>query len=119
RHGSDLRVRGAGHAGYRRGRRERHFRAQHRPRRAVEENRGGEARRDRGVTTTNWRAIWAVYAGGLVTGAYMTKVPPALPQMRDEFGLSLVESGLIVTTFNVLGMLVGVLAGMAGDRFGC
>ena len=70
------------------------------------------------MTTTNWRAIWAVYAGGLVTGAYMTKVPPALPQMRDELGLSLVESGLIVTTFNVLGMLVGVLAGMAGDRFG-
>jgi MFS family permease len=68
--------------------------------------------------TTNWRAVWAVYVGGLVTGAYMTKVPPALPQMRTELGLSLIESGFIVTTFNVLGMLVGVLAGMACDRFG-
>jgi len=68
--------------------------------------------------TTNWRAVWALYVGGLVTGAYMTKVPPALPQMRAELGLSLVESGLIVTTFNVLGMLVGVLAGMLCDRFG-
>lgn len=68
--------------------------------------------------TTNWRAVWAVYVGGLVTGAYMTKVPPALPQMRAELGLSLIESGFIVTTFNVLGMLVGVLAGMACDRFG-
>src|SRR5882672_7688208 len=48
----------------------------------------------------------------------MTKVPPALPQMRAELGLSLLESALIVTTFNVLGMLVGVLAGMLGDRFG-
>jgi len=67
---------------------------------------------------TNWRAVWAVYLGGLVTGAYMTKVPPALPQMRAELGLSLLESALIVTTFNVLGMLVGVLAGMLGDRFG-
>jgi MFS family permease len=67
---------------------------------------------------TNWRAVWAVYVGGLVTGAYMTKVPPALPEMRAELGLSLVESGFIVTTFNVLGMLVGVLAGMLGDRFG-
>jgi MFS family permease len=84
----------------------------------VEEDRRAEASRHGGVTTTNWRAIWAVYAGGLVTGAYMTKVPPALPQMRAELGLSLVESGLIITTFNVLGMLVGVLAGMAGDRFG-
>ena len=68
--------------------------------------------------TTDWRAVWALYIGGLVTGAYMTKVPPALPQMRAEMGLSLVESGLIVTTFNVLGMLVGVLAGMLCDRFG-
>ena len=67
---------------------------------------------------THWRGIWALYVGGLVTGAYMTKVPPALPQMRAELGLSLVESGLIVTTFNVLGMLVGVLAGMLCDRFG-
>jgi len=67
---------------------------------------------------SQWRGIWAVFAGGLVAGAYMTKVPPALPQLRAELGLSLVESTFIVTTFNVLGMLVGVLAGMLSDRFG-
>ena len=68
--------------------------------------------------TTHWRGIWAVFCGGLVAGAYMTKVPPALPQMRAELGLSLVESTFIVTTFNVLGMLVGMVAGMFADRFG-
>jgi MFS family permease len=67
---------------------------------------------------TNWRGVWAVFACGLVAGAYMTKVPPALPQLRAELDLSLVESTFIVTTFNVLGMLVGVLAGMLGDRYG-
>jgi MFS transporter, DHA1 family, inner membrane transport protein len=67
---------------------------------------------------TQWRGIWAVFAGGLVAGAYMTKVPPALPQLRAELGLTLVESSFIVITFNVLGMLVGMLAGMFGDRFG-
>ena len=67
---------------------------------------------------TNWRGIWAVFAGGLVAGAYMTKVPPALPQLRAELDLSLVESTFIVTTFNVLGMLVGIAAGMLGDRYG-
>jgi MFS family permease len=67
---------------------------------------------------TNWRGIWAVFVGGLVAGAYMTKVPPALPQLRAELELSLVESTFIVTTFNVLGMLVGMLAGMLGDRYG-
>src|SRR5919198_2673 len=48
----------------------------------------------------------------------MTKVPPALPQLRAELDLSLVEASFIVTTFNVLGMLVGVLAGVLGDRYG-
>ena len=67
---------------------------------------------------TDWRGIWAVFTGGLVAGAYMTKVPPALPQLRGELGLTLIESGFIVTTFNVLGMLVGMLAGMVCDRFG-
>ncbi len=67
---------------------------------------------------THWRAVWTVFAGGLVTGAYMTKVPPALPGLRGELGLTLVESGLIVTTFNVLGMLVGMLAGMVCERLG-
>lgn len=67
---------------------------------------------------TSWRGIWAVFAGGLVAGAYMTKVPPTLPALRGELGLSLIEATFIVTTFNVLGMLVGMIAGMLGDRFG-
>jgi MFS family permease len=67
---------------------------------------------------TDWRAVWVVFAGGLVAGAYMTKVPPALPQLRAELGLGLVESSFIVTVFNLLGMLIGMIAGMLGDRFG-
>lgn len=69
-------------------------------------------------SSTNWPAIWAIYAGGLVAGAYMTKVAPALPGLRGELGLTLVESGLIATTFNLMGMLVGMLAGVLCDRFG-
>jgi DHA1 family inner membrane transport protein len=67
---------------------------------------------------TNWPAIWAIFAGGLVAGAYMTKVAPALPGLRDELGLTLVESGFIATMFNLMGMLVGMLAGVLCDRFG-
>src|SRR5687767_9617825 len=48
----------------------------------------------------------------------MTKVAPALPGLRDELGLTLVESGFIATMFNVMGMLVGMLAGVLCDRFG-
>jgi MFS family permease len=67
---------------------------------------------------TRWPAVWAVFAGGLVCGAYIGKVPPALPLQRGELGLSLVESGFIATTFNAIGMLVGMFVGILCDRFG-
>ena len=67
---------------------------------------------------TNWRAVWAVYAAGLAASAHITKVSPALPGLRDALGLTLVESGLIATMFNVMGMTVGMLAGVLCDRLG-
>jgi MFS family permease len=67
---------------------------------------------------TNWRALWAVYAAGLAASAHITKISPALPGLRDELGLTLVESGLIATMFNVMGMTVGMLAGVLCDRLG-
>ena len=67
---------------------------------------------------TNWRAVWTVFLAGLAAGAHLTKVPPALPALREELGLTLVESGLIATMFNVMGMTVGMLAGVLCDRLG-
>jgi len=62
--------------------------------------------------------VWAVFAGGLICGAYIGKVPPALPAQRLELGLTLVESGFIATTFNIIGLLVGMFVGVLCDRFG-
>jgi predicted MFS family arabinose efflux permease len=59
-----------------------------------------------------------VFGAGLICGAYITKVAPALPLQRAELGLTLVESGFIATMFNVMGGLVGILAGTMGDRYG-
>ena len=52
----------------------------------------------------------------MICGAYMTKV--ALPLQRAELGLTLVESGFIATTFNVIGGLLGIFAGTLSDRYG-
>jgi MFS family permease len=65
-----------------------------------------------------WVAVWAVFLGGLACGAYIGKVPPALPLMRDEFGLSLVQTGFIATMLNVMGGLAGMLVGILCDRYG-
>ncbi|MSP98254.1 MAG: MFS transporter [Betaproteobacteria bacterium] len=54
----------------------------------------------------------------MICGAFMTKVAPALPLQRIEFGLTLVESGFIATVFNIIGGLGGVLAGIMCERLG-
>jgi MFS family permease len=71
-----------------------------------------------GGGATRWAAVWAIFAAGLVCGAYIGKVPPALPVQRAELGLTLVQSSFIATMFNVMGGLVGMLAGVLCDRFG-
>lgn len=70
------------------------------------------------MSGTNWAAVRAVFAGGLVAGAYIGKVPPALPALRADFGLTLVEAGYIATLLNVMGGMVGMFAGVFSDRFG-
>jgi len=67
---------------------------------------------------TDWRAAWAIFAIGVVSAAYIGKAPPALPMLRGELDLTLVESGLIATMFNFVGGIVGIFAGMLADRFG-
>ncbi len=59
-----------------------------------------------------------MFAGGLVCGAYIGKAPPVLPVLRVELGLSLLESGFVATTFNLLGGTLGMLIGVFCDRFG-
>ncbi|MDH4191999.1 MAG: MFS transporter, partial [Betaproteobacteria bacterium] len=70
------------------------------------------------MQATRWPAVWAVFAGGLVAGAYIGKIPPALPVMRDELHLDLVDSGFIATMFNATGMAVGMAVGVLCDRYG-
>jgi DHA1 family inner membrane transport protein len=67
---------------------------------------------------TNWPVVWVIFAGGLAAGAHMTKVPPALPGLRADLGLTLVESGFIHTVMYVVGGTVGVFGGALADRFG-
>jgi len=59
-----------------------------------------------------------VFGAGLVCGAYLTKVAPALPLQRAELGLSLVESSFIATAFNVTGGALGIFAGSLSSRYG-
>lgn len=70
------------------------------------------------LRTTDWLAVWVVFAGGLAAGSYMTKVPPALPAMRADLGLTLIESGWVQTMLYTIGAFAGVFFGAIADRFG-
>ncbi|MGE5640658.1 MAG: CynX/NimT family MFS transporter [Clostridia bacterium] len=67
---------------------------------------------------TDWRAVWVIFAGGLAAGATITKVPPALPAIRADLGLGLVQSGFVHTMMYVIGGCLGVFGGTLADRFG-
>jgi len=73
---------------------------------------------DTPAPATRWGLVWIAVAAGMVAAMHMGKAPPALPQLRDEIGLSLVGAGWVVSLFNVVGGLLGLVAGTFGDRFG-
>jgi DHA1 family inner membrane transport protein len=84
----------------------------------VEKDRRTEDPGEHRLSTTRWGSIWAVFGAGMICGAYMTKVAPALPLQRAELGLTLVETGFIATVFNVMGGALGIFAGTLADRYG-
>ena len=67
---------------------------------------------------TNWPAVSAVIAAGIVAAAYVGKLPPAIPQLREEFSLSLVAAGWVNSTFNTLAVSTAVFFGALAARYG-
>lgn len=67
---------------------------------------------------THWPAVAAAMAAGVVAGAYVGKLPPALPALRAEFELSLVAAGWVVSMFNAIAAAAGIFFGLAADRAG-
>lgn len=67
---------------------------------------------------TDWIAVAAVIAAGVIVSMQVGKLPPLLTDLRAEFGLDLVLGGLIASSFMLIGGAVGILAGFASDRIG-
>jgi MFS transporter, DHA1 family, inner membrane transport protein len=55
---------------------------------------------------------------GVVAALSIGKLPPALPALRAEFGLSLAESGRLVSVFNTLGVVASIFMGLVTARIG-
>lgn len=70
----------------------------------------------RGTATGRLPAV-VIVAAGMVVALNIGKLPPALPQLQRDFGLSLVEVSWMVSLFMVGPALFGFVAGTIADRF--
>ena len=67
---------------------------------------------------TRWPVVALAIASGMIAAAAMGKVPPAVGLLRQEYSLSLVYAGWIVSIFSALIMVTGVGFGALADRYG-
>jgi len=67
---------------------------------------------------TNWPAVWAAIAAGVVAAACVGKLPPAIPLLRVEFGLSLIAAGWVNSIFNTLSVCTAAFVGVLAGRYG-
>jgi MFS transporter, CP family, cyanate transporter len=68
--------------------------------------------------TTHWPALLAVLGAGLAVALNVGKVPVALPQLRAELGLSLVQAGYVSSLLTTLAFLCAAGVGMWVGRLG-
>jgi MFS family permease len=64
------------------------------------------------------RAAWLVVLAGGVAALQVGKLPPALPALQAELGLTLVQSGFLLSLVQLAGMSLAVFMGLLADGMG-
>ena len=64
-----------------------------------------------------WPAVLVVLAG-IVAAMHVGKVAPAIPILRAQLDVSLVQAGWLLSLSQMAGMLTAVFVGMFADGFG-
>jgi MFS family permease len=64
------------------------------------------------------RGAWLVVAAGGVAALQVGKLPPALPALQAELGLSLVQSGFLLSMVQLAGLSLAVFMGLLADGMG-
>jgi MFS transporter, CP family, cyanate transporter len=67
---------------------------------------------------THWPAVLAAVLGGVAIGMNVGKVPLALPALRAEFDLSLVQAGWVSSMLSTLAVASAVGFGLLAGRLG-
>ncbi|WP_299510829.1 MFS transporter [uncultured Limnohabitans sp.] len=70
------------------------------------------------TATPDHRAAWLVVLAGGVAALQVGKLPPALPALQAELGLTLVQSGFLLSMVQLAGMSLAVFMGLLADGMG-
>jgi MFS family permease len=70
------------------------------------------------TSRTHWAAVVAVLGAGLAVALNVGKVPVALPLLRAELGLTLVQAGWVSSMLTTLALLGAAFVGMWVGRLG-
>jgi len=63
-------------------------------------------------------AAFAVVAAGVSAALHLGKLAPALPVLRAELDISLVQAGFLLSLVQVAGMTLGLVVGLMADAIG-
>ena len=67
---------------------------------------------------TPWMLVFLLVGAGVVGAFQIGKAPPVLPAIRTELGISLFLASGVLSALNVVGLLLGSVAGAMADAFG-
>ena len=68
--------------------------------------------------TTSWPAVALIAIAGIVAAFQIGKLPAALPALRADLDLTLVEAGWVISALAAVGVATGMIWGFVADRFG-
>ena len=69
-----------------------------------------------GLSSTRTAAL--VMATGIVAAFHIGKLPPAIPVLASDLGVTLVQGGFLLAVVQMAGMCLGAVVGMVADRLG-
>jgi CP family cyanate transporter-like MFS transporter len=63
-------------------------------------------------------AAYCVIFSGVVAALQIGKLPPALPELSQALGLSLMQAGFLLSLVQLAGMSLALAVGLSADGFG-
>ncbi|UUC96083.1 CynX/NimT family MFS transporter [Comamonas sp. C11] len=70
------------------------------------------------VTSRGLNPSWIIVAAGVSASLHVGKLPPAVPLLQQQLGMSLVQAGFLLSTVQVAGMVLGLVVGLGADKWG-